>query len=309
MGGIQNRFWSHIVVAWILTTAAITQRGSSPHLGLHALPMAVIASWVWAVHCTHDCRTQVAEGFRAQHHTWNSVLRKPPFDPRPLYDAVTQRMRSTEEYLHAVTRKHRLQQLSIAFIDGWTPNGASNEAASLRDRRRAHIWLGSNWFAPDDTVCLPAVLEHELGHILRHDNQRSTRLQAAGVLLVVLAAAWLPLSHAILTAAALRLLYIGWIWRCELACDARAVRACGRAAVILLWRRNTDLLSTLPRPARLWHSLRSATTHPPYWLRVWWALHISAPAAPTSHPLAALPAAYAQTHRSPRDPGPAGRPV
>ncbi|MDG4536844.1 hypothetical protein [Streptomyces sp. AV19] len=104
--------------------------------------------------------------------------------------------------------------------------------------------------------------------------------------LVVLAAACLPLPVAVLAAAALRLLYIGWVWRCELACDARAVRACGRGSVIALWRRNTDLLCTLPRPVRLWHALRSASTHPPYRLRVWWARRVSAPAVPGPHPLA-----------------------
>jgi hypothetical protein len=70
------------------------------------------------------------------------------------------------------------------------------------------------------------------------------------------------------------------------------VRACGRDSVILLWRRNTELLRTLPRPTRLWHGLRSASTHPPVRLRIWWAQRISAPAAPEPHPLAALPDAH-----------------
>ncbi|MCX4827030.1 M48 family metalloprotease [Streptomyces sp. NBC_01142] len=295
IGWIRDRFWSHFVVGWMLTIAVITRWGSGPHLGLHALPMAVIASWVWAVHCASDRRTQVAEGFRAQHHTWNRLLRsRPPHAPGPLYSAAVQLMRSTESHLWAVAREHRLQRLSIAFTDGWDPAGDGNEAASVGAGRRAHVWLGSNWFGPGDTDHLPAVLEHELGHILRRDNARSTVVQAVGVLLVVLAAAWLPWSLAVLAAVALRLLYIGWVWHSELACDARAVRACGRNSVIALWRRNTALLRTIPQPARLWLGLRSATTHPPYRLRIWWARRISAPAAPKPHPLAAMPDAYAK---------------
>lgn len=289
MGWIRDRFWSHFVVAWVLTIAVITRWGSEAQLGLHAVPMAVIASWAWALHCASDRRAQVAEGFRAQHHTWNRLLRsRPPHDPSPL-NTFVQRMRSTERYLRAVAREHHLQRLSIAFTDGWHPGIDGNEAASISDGRRGHVWLGSNWFGPDETAHLPVVLEHELGHILRRDNQRSTVLQAVGVLLMVLAAAWLPLSVAVLAAAALRLLYIGWAWHSELACDARAVRACGRSPVILLWRRNTELLRTLPQPERLWHGLRSAFTHPPFRLRIWWAQHISAPAAPEPHALAVLP--------------------
>ncbi|MFH8257827.1 M48 family metalloprotease [Streptomyces roseolus] len=201
-------------------------------------------------------------------------------------------MQSIERHLVCVARAHHLHRLTIAFSDGWDPTGDGNEAASLRDGRRAHVWLGSNWVGPGDTTHLPAVLEHELGHILRRDNERSTFLQAGGVLLAVLATAWLPLTLAVLVAAALRLLYTGWVWHSELACDARAVRTCGRDAVIALWRRNTDLLRTLPQPARRGIVLRAAATHPPYRLRVWWALRITASPGTVSHPLAVLPAAY-----------------
>lgn len=288
MGWIRNRFWSHFVVVWVLTATVIARWGSGTHLGLHAVPMAVVASWAWAVHCAGDRRAQMAEGFRAQHHTWNSLLRsRPPHGSSPLYNPFVQRMRSTERHLRTVTRDYQLQRLSIAFTDGWHPDGG-NEAASISDGRRGHVWLGSDWFGPD-TVHLPVVLEHELGHILRRDNQRSTVLQALGVLLMVLATAWLPLSVAVLATAALRLLYIGWAWHSELACDTRAVRACGRDPVIVLWRRNTELLRTLPRSARLWHGLRSAFTHPPFRLRIWWAQRISAPATPQTHPLAVPP--------------------
>lgn len=290
MGWIRDCFWSHFVVGWMLTIAVITRWGSGTGVGLHALPMAAIAGWAWAVHSTGDLRTQVAEGFRAQHHTWNSLLRpSPSHAPSPLCSATVQRMRSTESHLRAVAREHRLQRLSIALIDGWDPDGKANEAASVSEGRRAHVWLGSNWFTPGDTDHLPAVLEHELGHILRRDNTRSTVLQAVGLFLVVLAAAWLPWPLALLSAAALRLLYIAWAWHSELACDARAVRACGRDAVIALWRRDTTLLRTLPPLARPWLVLRSATTHPPYRLPIWWARHLSAPAVPDLHSLAVLP--------------------
>ncbi|MGW3387369.1 hypothetical protein [Streptomyces cinereoruber] len=201
-------------------------------------------------------------------------------------------MRNIERHLLGVARAHRLQRLTIAFSDGWYPAGDRNEAASLRDGRRAHVWLGSNWVGPDDTDHLPAVLENELGHILRRDNERSTVLQAVGVFLTVLVTAWLPLALAVLAAAALRLLYTGWVWHSEFACDARAVRTCGHVAVIALWRRNTDLLRTLPQSARLGIVLRAAATHPPYRLRVWWALRITAPPGAASHPLAVLPAVY-----------------
>lgn len=297
MGWIRARFWSHFVVVWMLTVAVVTQWGSGPHLGLHALPMAVIASWAWAVHCASDRRTEVAEGFRAQHLTWNSLLRTGPLNaPSPLYRTTVQRMQNIERHLQGVARAHRLQRLTIAFSDGWDPAGDGNEAASLRDGRRAHVWLGSNWVGPGDTDHLPAVLEHELGHILRRDNERSTVLQAVGVLLTVLAAAWLPLAVAVLVAAALRLLYTCWVWHSELACDACAVRTCGRDAVIALWGRNTNLLRTLPQPARLGLVLRAASTHPPYRLRTWWAQRVNAPAAPGTHPLAGAPAPTAGPH-------------
>lgn len=283
---IRQRYWSHFVVGWMVMTALITRRDSGLDLGLDALPMALIASWAWALHSASARRDQAAEGFRAQHHTWNSILRsRPPHDPSPLHTTFVQRMRSTERHLHAVAREHRLHRLTIAFVDGWDPDGHGNEAASLRDGRRAHLWLGSNWFGPQDTVHLPVVLEHELGHILRRDNQRATVVQATGVLLTVLAAAWLPLPLAVLAAAALRLLYIGWSWWAELACDARAVRICGRDAVIALWGFHTALLGAPSRPVRLWNGLRSASTHPPYGLRMWWARRTDAPSSSGLHPL------------------------
>ncbi|WP_148081819.1 M48 family metalloprotease [Streptomyces botrytidirepellens] len=196
--------------------------------------------------------------------------------------------------MHAVARKNRLHRLTIAFVDGWDRGGNANAAASLREGHRAHMWLGSNWFGPDDTVHLPVILEHELGHILRRDNQRSTVLQATGVLLTVLAAAWLPLLLAVLAAVALRLLYIGWSWWGELACDARAVRICGRDAIIALWRHHTALLSDHSRRVRLWNGLRSASTHPPCGMRMWWARRTDAPSSSGLHPLMTLSGADGQ---------------
>lgn len=286
MSWIRDRFWSHFVVGWVLAIVVLTRWESGTRLGLHALPMAVIASWAWTLHCVRDRRVQVAEGFRAQHHTWNSLLRsRPPHDPSPFYREFVQRMNHAEQHLRAMARAHRLQRLSIAFTDGWHPGGDGNEAASVSEGRRAHLWLGSNWFGPEQTAHLPVVLEHELGHVLRRDNQRSTVLHAVGVFLVVLVTAWLPVPAAVAAAVALRLLYIGWVWHSELACDARAVRACGPEAVIHLWRRNAGLLRTLSPLARLEHNLRAAFTHPPYGLRIWWARRVTAPAA-EPHPLA-----------------------
>ncbi|WUO43280.1 transposase [Streptomyces sp. NBC_00285] len=70
-------------------------------------------------------------------------------------------------------------------------------------------------------------------------------------------------------AGGLRLLYIGWCWGTELACDARSVRFCGRGAVIALWRRHTALLGARPRRVRLWAVLLSAhTVGPPHWRRL-----------------------------------------
>ncbi|MFJ5951450.1 hypothetical protein [Streptomyces noursei] len=290
MGWIRDRFWSHIIVAWMLTVAVITQQGSGPHLGLHALPLAVVASWAWALHSDNDRRLQLADGFRAQHWSWNNFLRAPqPADPSPLYRAVVRRMESTERYLSVIARRHRLQRLTIALIDGWSQDGHADDAASLRQGRRAHIWLGSNWFDPRDTSHLPVLLEHELAHVLRNDNARAAVAQAVGMLLTVLAAAWLPLPAAALVAGALLLLYTGWSWWSELACDAQAVRTCGREAVIALWKRNCTLLNSAPRLARLWNGLLSACTHPPYRLRIWWAQHTEAPSTPASHPLTVPP--------------------
>ncbi|MCZ1011919.1 hypothetical protein [Streptomyces lydicus] len=292
---IRRRYWSHFIVGWIVMTAVITQRGSGPHLGLDALPVAVIASLAWALHSDNDLRLQIADGFHAQHQSWNSILRAPqPADPSPLYRAVVRQMESTERYLGAIARKHRLQRLTIALIDAWSRDAYADEAASLRQGRRAHIWLGSNWFGPETAEHLPVVLEHEVAHVLRCDNSRSTVAQAVGVLLTVLAAAWLPLSAAALTAGALWLLCIARSWWSELACDARAVRACGRDAVIALWMRNSALQRSAPRPARLWNGLLSASTHPPYCLRIWWAQRTRAPFTLAPHPLNMPPDVHGQ---------------
>lgn len=300
---IRDRFWSHCIVAWMLMVAIVGRRGDGPHLGLDALPLAVIASWAWALHADSDLRRDIAEGFQAQHQTWNRFLRgRPPLDPSPLYTAVLHRMHATETYLHTIARRHRVQRLTVAFADSWSPLGHPHEAASIRQGRRAHIWLGSNWLGPDDTEHLPVILEHELGHILRRDNQRATALKAAGILLMVLAAAWLALPTAILVTVGLWLLNIIWSWWSELACDARAARLCGRDAVIALWERNTALQHDTPAPVRLWNSARSATTHPPYRLRLWWARHVSASAA-VPHPLATPP----EAQRERRGPSSAAR--
>ncbi|MFF3958491.1 M48 family metalloprotease [Streptomyces sp. NPDC001890] len=286
---ILRRYWSHLVIAWTMTATICARWESGTHLGPDTLPMAVIASWAWVLHCVSDLRVQVAEGFRAQHHTWNSILRSgPSHEPSPLYSAFVQRMRSTEEHLRAVAYSHRLHRLTIAFPDSWDQADDSRGAASLQHGRHGHVWLGSNWFEPNATAHLPVVLEHELGHILRRDNLRSTMVQAAGVFLMVLAAAWLPLDIAFLAAAALRLLYTGWLWGSELACDARAVRTCGRDAVIALWTHSAALQSTHPRPVRLWSGLCSAFTHPPYRLRIWWARRTDTPTTHGPHPLATL---------------------
>jgi Zn-dependent protease with chaperone function len=271
---IRQDYWSHLLIGAMVTIAAATRWRSDTHLGLHGLLMAVIAGWARLLHFATDARREIIDGRQASRWTWASVQQaQDEPDASSCRGAEIRRMRTIDEYLSTIAQQHRLQQLTVAVVDRWDQRGHPKEAASIRQGRRAHIWLGSSWLAPEDADHLPVLIEHELGHVLRHDNQSILAVQATGILFVVLAAAWLPFSVAVLVAAVLWLLHTAWCWWKELACDARAVRVCGPDAVIALWAHAIALQVSSPRPVRLWKGLRSARSHPPSRVRIWWARH------------------------------------
>ncbi|MER5888065.1 hypothetical protein ABT160_29960 [Streptomyces sp. NPDC001941] len=285
---LQGRYWSHLVVTWVMVAVLAKRWSEGAPLGREVVPLAVIAGCAWALHARYDIGRDITIGFHAQQQTWNLHLSTlAPLNPSPPYGQLLHRMRETEHYLHTAVRRHRVQRLTIAFPDpiGY---GLPHEAASLRQGRRAHLWVGTNWLGPEDSEHLPVILEHELGHIQRRDNQRITALQALLILLAILSTAWLTPLAALLSITALRLLHVAWSWKSELACDDRAVRQCGRDAAIAFWQRCA--LSQPARPLsglpRLRNSLRSALSHPPDRLRLWRARRIQGPDGDRSHPLA-----------------------
>ncbi|MFE9468584.1 hypothetical protein ACFYNW_34035 [Streptomyces virginiae] len=78
-------------------------------------------------------------------------------------------------------------------------------------------------------------------------------------------------------------------WWAELACDAAAVRACGRTSVAAMW--NADLADerTTSLTARAWNFIRAGHLHPPLRLRRGFALHAPLRPSGAPHPLSTLP--------------------
>ncbi|MFB6984622.1 hypothetical protein ACNPQN_32765 [Streptomyces sp. NPDC056297] len=253
-----------------------------------ALYGALIAGgiWVWHSHSTHD--RGVWAGAMAQSMTWDSYVRPPTTpDHTALYLAMAERMRKTEHHVRTFTHQHSLERISIALP---LNRGAFGDARSTRHGARGHLWLGQKWFHPRHTHHLPAVLEHELAHLRRRDTHKRLIAESTAVAATALCAGLLPLPALTLITLTAGLGVGAVHWWGELACDAAAVRACGRAPVAAMWSADLADERTMPRASRTWHTLRAARAHPPLRLRRWFALRAPLPLPVADHPLSTAPA-------------------
>ncbi|WP_329156074.1 M48 family metalloprotease (plasmid) [Streptomyces sp. NBC_01456] len=286
IGETLGRHGSHITVAAAIAGQGIVTllRGPDPVFALYA---ALIAGSVWAWHGRATQRASVIDGSMVQALTWDiHVKRRPAPSESELYREMTARMELTGRHVRASIGSHGLERVTMATS---SELGGYSDARSTRYRARGHLWLGMRWFSPKHTCHLPAVLEHELAHLARRDTGKRVVVETAAVTATALAAGLLPTGSFALAALSAWLLTTLYHWWVEVACDLRAVRACGRQAVAELWRADLVLDRSRPLAFRIWGTLRALRTHPPLRLRVFCAVHTPLPAslAPTAHPLRA----------------------
>ncbi|MFF7953605.1 hypothetical protein [Streptomyces griseorubiginosus] len=277
-----------LVVAAMLTCQALTTAINGPH------PIAVYTAFIngalWAWHGHHTSDRAISSGTFAQALTWDSFVRpaKAPGHPTALYLAMAARMRQTEDYVRAFAAWHGLERISLALPGD---RHSFKDARVTGHGRRGHLWLGAHWLHPRHTRHLAPVLEHELAHLRRRDTRTRRVIETCALVAVTLAAGLLPAWA--FTAAALG----AWTstaalhWWAELACDAAAVRACGRTAVAAMWTADIADERATSLAARAWNFIRAGHRHPPLRLRRWFALHVPLRPSGTPHPLSALPGA------------------
>jgi hypothetical protein len=231
---------------------------------------ALLVAGVWAVHGhrTHD--RAVAVGSLAQALTWDSFVRPRtlPMDDAHLYTTMAERMRQPEQHVRTFAGRHGLQRIWIALPS--KPRNAFGEARSIRHDSERILWLGHRWFHPRH---LPAVLEHELAHLLRHDTRKRLIAETGALTTTALAAGLLPLTTAVGTALTAWLAVIATRWWGELACDAHAIRTCGRTLVATMWDTDPADAQAAPTAPRTWNTVRFLHLHPPLRLRRWFARH------------------------------------
>ncbi|MFJ2627678.1 hypothetical protein ACIO6T_30830 [Streptomyces sp. NPDC087532] len=289
MGERLGAYGPHIAVAAVIASEAITTALHGSHVSF-ALYGAMIAGgiWAWHSHCTHD--RGVWAGSMAQSMTWDSFVRPsatPEHNTAPLYLAMAERMGKTEHHVRAFAQQHSLERISIALP---LSRGAFGDANSTRHGARGHLWLGQKWFHPRHTHHLPAVLEHELAHLRRHDTRKRLIAESAAVAATTLCSGLLALPALTLIVLTARLSLGAVRWWGELACDAAAVRACGRAPVAAMWSADLADERTMPWVTRTWHTMRAVRIHPPLRLRRWFALRAPLRLSADPHPLLATPA-------------------
>ncbi|MFE9558814.1 hypothetical protein ACFYOD_35825 [Streptomyces sp. NPDC006703] len=264
--------------AYIVMTLAIAVEAASTEMNGPQAAMAcctaLIAAGAWTFNGRHTGQRGVSGGRFAQAMTWDRFVRphKAPRDDDSLHTAFARRMRQTDHYVPSVTAQHGLKQISIALPSS-TRDGGFDDARSIRHTHQGHLWLGHRWFHPDHTHHLPSVLEHELAHLRRNDTRTRQISETAAVAATALAAGLLPLPA---FAAAALTTWLGDVavrWWGELACDAHAMRRCGRAAVTAMWNADLARARTAPRRIRTWAALRALRWHPPLRLRRAFARH------------------------------------
>ncbi|MGP3951207.1 hypothetical protein [Streptomyces sp. 7N604] len=288
MGERLGRCGAHIVVTVVLASQAISTalRGPQPAVAVYT---ALLAGGVWAWHGRHTHDRGVSSGYFAQSLTWDLFVRPrtlPENDHGGLYTAMAERMRQTEHHVRIFAARHGLERISIALP---SERGGFGDARSTRHGKRGHLWLGQRWFSPRYTRHLPAVLEHELAHLRRRDTRKRLLAETCAVSATTLAAGLLPLP-AFAWAAGTSWLGIGaFRWWGELACDAHAVRACGRSPVADMWSADLAEERTTPLAFRTWTTLRVLHMHPPLRLRRWFARRVPLSLPAADHPLTTAP--------------------
>ncbi|MFF3327271.1 hypothetical protein [Streptomyces sp. NPDC002889] len=276
-----------IVVTVVMAGETISTALNGPQAAV-ALYGALLAAGVWAWHGRYTFDRAVSGGHLAKLATWDLYIhhRTPPEDDDGLYTAMAQRMRQTDQHVRAFAAQHSLELISIALP---TKREAFGDARSTRHGNRGHLWLGTRWFHPRHAHHLPAVREHELAHLRRRDTRKRLVAETTAVAAAALAAGLLTLPALALTALT-AWLGIGAVhWWSELACDAAAVRACGRSPVAAMWSADLAEERTMPWPSRTRHTLRALHRHPPLRLRRWFARRAPLPLPDASHPLTITP--------------------
>lgn len=273
-----------LVIIAQMATAAV--RG--PDLGAAvagAVAMGGLRAWSGA----SAAYRWVSNGVLEQALMWDAFVRpaKAPPSPTAGYRALADRMRRTDRHVREFAADQGMDRITIALSE--RPR-AADHASSSRYRNSGHLWLGPQWFHPDHTAHLGPVVAHELAHLRRHDTARRVTVESVALGLSVGAAGLLSRTATLAFVATVWTVVIAWRWWSELACDAYAVRACGRAAVADMWTAYVAILHVGSPAARTWTALRNPPLrHPPLRVRRWFARH--APLPPVAGPLPVSPLA------------------
>ncbi|MEU5437255.1 hypothetical protein AB0G73_28290 [Streptomyces sp. NPDC020719] len=271
--------------AMIISQAVSTAlRGPGPV----AFYTALLVGALWAWEGFYLSERSVSSGVFAQHLTWDGYVRPhtAPETCSPLSVLMADRMRQTEQYVAAFARRQGLVRISLALPG---ERHALSDARSTRHGRRGHLWLGHHWFLPRHTHHLAPVLEHELAHIRRYDTRTHLAVETAALTVCALAAGLLPTLAFVLTALSVWIATVAVNWYSELACDAAAVRACGREPVAAMWSADIAGEHTVPLASRVRNLPRSLPRHPPLRLRRIFARHAPLRLAAGAHPLLTAP--------------------
>ncbi|GAA2639311.1 hypothetical protein GCM10010425_49160 [Streptomyces spororaveus] len=290
IGELLDRWGVHLIVGALITGQVVSTAVQGPH------PIAAYTSLVggalWAWHGHHTSDRAISSGYFAQILTWDPFVRphKAP-DPTALYLEMAARMRQTEEHVHAFARRHGLERVSLALPGD---RHSHKDARATGHGLAGHLWLGALWFHPDHTRHLPPVLEHELAHLRRRDTRTRLVVETCALVSVILASGLLPLWAFTVTALTAWLGTAALHWWAELACDAAAVRACGRTSVAGMWTADIADERTTPLAARAWNFIRTGHLHPPLRLRRCFALHAPLRSSDAPHPLSTPPGPLAR---------------
>lgn len=291
IGELLGRWSVPLTVTAMIAAQALTTAVRGPHP--LAVSTALISGALWAWHGNHISDRALRRGFLAQALTWDCFVRphRAPCDPPPLYLPMAARMQQTEHYVRAFAAQHALERISIALPGD---RHSLTDARASSHGRRGHLWLGAHWFHPEHTQYLPPVLEHELAHLRRRDTRTRVAAETCAVAVVALAAGLWPAWAFAATALGAWTGIAALHWWAELACDAAALRACGRASVAAMWNAEIADERNTPLTARAWNTLRAGHLHPPLRLRRWLALHAPLRPGAPPHPLTAVREAAAQ---------------
>ncbi|MEW2493762.1 hypothetical protein AB0942_09465 [Streptomyces nodosus] len=303
IGEVLDRWGVPLFVAAGITAQTTTTAVGGPHP--IAVYTAIISGALWAWHGHHTSDRAISSGLFAQTLTWDCFVRphRAPTDPPALYLPMAARMRQTEHYVRAFAARQGLKRISLALPGD---RHSLSDARSTRHGRRGHLWLGAHWFHPEHTQHLPPVLEHELAHVRRCDTRTRLGVETIAVVAVTLASGLLPFWAFSATALTTWLITAVLHWWAELACDAAAVRACGRTGVAAMWSADIAAERRTSLTARAWNFTRTGHLHPPLRLRRWFALHAPLHPSATPHPLSVPREAAPRSAIPVRGGGPAG---